>query len=124
MTIALRRLWILIALDGECKMKCCGLAGKIFGHKFRKFLLRSTPTIQQINVTEAYPSAINALIEKSIAREYTIRCVRCGKEIDGEKIDGKNWEPPIFYAKSNEELQKHLQMLKEETEKHMGIKLS
>lgn len=66
-------------------MVCCGWTGRIFGHKFGRFLLKTIPPNDPIikSITEQdfwrmtlHPS--DNLIESASTREYSVRCVRCG----------------------------------------------
>ena len=66
---------------------CTGLIGRIFGHKFRTFLIKATPVVQKDDFWS------NAVLISSFHgtptnREWVVRCARCGKRVD-EREPGK-----------------------------------
>lgn len=56
---------------------CLGLFGRIFGHKFHRFLLRQEGPANDYQVFWTSGMAQAPVVSKS---EYAIRCQRCGME--------------------------------------------
>ena len=74
--------------------KCIGWAGRLFGHKFKSFLIESNgPSPEQIRESFAQcsgrvlmPSYTEEILRELYSEKYIVRCKRCG--IEGEKKDG------------------------------------
>jgi hypothetical protein len=69
------------------KSECVGWIGKIFGHKFKQFLVESKgPSPEQIKESlsrDAFsvPSYTEEILRNLRSEKYSVRCKRCG--IDG-----------------------------------------
>ncbi len=60
--------------------ECCGLFGKIFGHKFVKYLVKEK-YIQEPNISFNIYGSENAMKFMDSQRdEFIIRCKRCGNK--------------------------------------------
>lgn len=58
------------------QMKCVGLMGMLFGHKFEARYNTSSPTLQ---TAKGEPKSLPELLEASKAKKYIHDvCVRCG----------------------------------------------
>ena len=81
------------------KSKCNGWIGKLFGHKFKSFLVESqAPSPEQIkeSFTEnnyALPFYREEVLEQLRSQKYVVLCKRCGCGTDSE---GKPVPPEII----------------------------
>jgi len=66
-------------------MDCKGILGKLFGHKFKKYLNYEPPAIPKELNYEGPPSAYREFI-KAFSNIYEIRCKRCGCKIESDKL--------------------------------------
>lgn len=60
---------------------CKGLFGKLFGHKFKKFLLSRYP-VGELTLTNCYGDTLQKYLDYNTKFEYIIRCKRCGVKLD------------------------------------------
>jgi phage terminase large subunit GpA-like protein len=61
---------------------CKGLFGKLFGHKFEKFLIECKPTHMPDVKINGTLEIMERLFEFCSERKYEIRCKRCGCKTD------------------------------------------
>lgn len=66
------------ALDCNCKKECIGLLGKLFGHAFRRYLIKEKYK-QTPYVSFDVHGADNVMAFMESQRDiYIVRCKRCG----------------------------------------------
>lgn len=56
---------------------CCGLTGRLFGHKFDSFIVKYVPPTKYF-VEEAWGHFLLDAIDKMSEKSYLVRCKRCG----------------------------------------------
>jgi hypothetical protein len=65
---------------------CAGWTGRIFGHKFQRFVVKETPpppvARDDFWMVMFSETAIEDLLSAKTAREYCVRCVRCGRNAE------------------------------------------
>ena len=70
------------------KPECVGLAGRLFGHRFKAFLIHSEPTI---SLEHFKGSALDfaAILDRSSRKSYAVVCARCGAPRPAEILQRK-----------------------------------
>lgn len=63
--------------------ECCGIFGRILGHKFREFTIKSEPVfptqpIDDIASLTMFSSDLAEVLRASYREEKIVRCSRCG----------------------------------------------
>ena len=67
---------------------CAGWTSRIFGHKFQRFVVKETPpppvAKDDFWNSEAVTFSFTAsdIIRAKTAREYCVRCARCGRKAE------------------------------------------
>jgi len=68
------------------KIECTGLIGKLFGHKYERYILNSTPPKFGNHDFRGSVDGFKKFIELNTEYEYIVCCKRCGKVIDETQV--------------------------------------